>query len=150
MSTERSEPPVWNGLLSQAARLLRQARMMRVADVARAMGMRPRTYQLFEAGGGGHLSLERIDRLSAILDADPHAVWAAIMIGSPPFALRAADNKLMTAFLIGLREFDEAAGDDIRLIDAVTSIGVFEDAFARLLDEARRKAAINARTAGNK
>lgn len=148
MSQTQPEVPIYNRLLSQTARLLRRARMFSARSLARAMGMERRTYYTFEAGGGASPSLERIRQLANALDADEYAIWAAIMISSPAFALRAADNKLMTAFLISLREFDEAAGDDMRLIDTLTLVKTFERTFDGLLEEAKRQAVLHAKLRG--
>ncbi len=125
MTSEPETQPTWHRLLSQTLRRIRLARRLRVGDAAAAMGLNKRTYELFEAGGGSNLSLERIHQFAGALGADPHSILASVMIGSPAFALRTADNKLMGAFLIALQEFDAAAGDDIKRVDTATLLTVF-------------------------
>ena len=49
---ERAERPSLNATLAASVRLIRMHRRMRTAEVARAMGMAPRSYEHFEAGGG--------------------------------------------------------------------------------------------------
>jgi len=137
--TKTSERPAWNGLLSQAVRILRRARFLRVQDVAAAMGLKPRTYEYFEAGQG-QITLERLHRFAQVVSADPNGLVAAIMIGSPEFALRSADNKLVTAFLITLQDFDLAGRDDLKRIDTTTYLAAFSETFERLLLEVRHKA----------
>jgi transcriptional regulator with XRE-family HTH domain len=143
--TKISQRPVWNALLSQAVRILRRARLLKVHDVAQAMGLKPRTYEYFEAGGG-QITLERLHRFAQAVRADPNGLVAAIMIGSPQFALRSADNKLVAAFLITLQEFDAAGGDDLKRIDTATYLTAFSETFDRLLEEARRKAELERAT----
>jgi transcriptional regulator with XRE-family HTH domain len=144
MTAKNPSRPSWNALLSQALRILRRARLMKVRDVAAAMNLPPRTYEHFEAGGG-QISLERIHQVAEVLKADGHAILASVMIGSPQFALRAADNRLMTAFLINLEEFDKAAGDDMSLLDPTDFMTAFADGFDGLLAKARTKAELKAR-----
>lgn len=105
------------------------------------MGMRLRSYEHFEAGGG-RLSLERVHGFAEASRSDPHAIFAAVMIGSPRFALRAADNKLMTAFLIALQEFDSDLGDEIAELDTGAIMGAFTQAFSALTADAKRKVAL--------
>ncbi|KSB91756.1 hypothetical protein AS593_06960 [Caulobacter vibrioides] len=121
--------------------------MLKVEQIAEAMSLKPRTYEHFEAGGG-RIRLDRIDQFAVALNADPHALYGAIMIGSPRFAYRAADNKLMTALLIGLQEFDQRAGDDIRLLDTMTVMTAFSETFERLHKEAQTRSELAERLSG--
>jgi hypothetical protein len=57
-----------------------------------------RTYQNFEAGRT-RINVERVHAIAQILDADAPAIFAAVELGSPEFAVRAADNKLVLAEL---------------------------------------------------
>ena len=121
--------------------------MLKVEQIADAMTLKPRTYEHFEAGGG-RIRLDRIDQFATALNADPHALYCAVMIGSPRFAYRAADNKLMTAFLIGLQEFDQRTGDDIRLLDTMTVMTAFGETFDRLHREAQSRSELAERLKG--
>jgi len=136
-----SHGPTWKQTLSRILRGLRRIRLLRVKDLAARMGMRPRSYEYFESGRA-RPNLERIHRFAQEANADPHGIWAAMMIGSPNFALRTADNRLMSAFLIALEEFDQAAGDDIALLETGAIVAAFTASFAVLIEESRQKAGL--------
>lgn len=104
------------------------------------MGMKLRSYEYFESGRA-RPNLERIHRLGDVSDTDPNAILTAMLIDSPRFALRAADNKLMTAFLIRLEEFDSEVGDAVALLETGLYVTVFDAAFDALTREARRRLA---------
>jgi transcriptional regulator with XRE-family HTH domain len=129
----------WRQTLSQAVRLIRRARRFKVRELAALMAMKSRSYEYFESGRA-RPNLERILRLAEVSDADFHAMLAAMFIGSPRFALRAADNKLMTAFLIRLEEFDSELGDTVALLETGAYVTAFGAAFDALTQEARRRA----------
>lgn len=139
MSRKPSPPSARRQWLAQALQLIRRARGLRTLDLAHAMALGQRTYEYIEAGKSG-VDFEHITAFAAATGSDAHAIAAAGLIGSPAFALRAADNKLVTALLIGLQELDQDLGDDIALLDASTCIAVFNEAFAQLVTEARRRA----------
>ncbi|WP_312573105.1 helix-turn-helix transcriptional regulator [Brevundimonas sp.] len=122
MDTDR--PTSQNALLSQSLRLIRAHRRLRAADVAQAMNMALRSYEHFESGAG-RINLERIHRFAEVTDSDPHAILAALALGSPEFALRCADNKLATILVVVLQEFDEEVGSMIGDLDARTIINTF-------------------------
>jgi transcriptional regulator with XRE-family HTH domain len=130
-------------LLARTLRALRRLRRWRLADVAMALGLRKRTYEHFE-GGFGPLNVDRIHAVSELLKVDPYGVLAALEICSPDFALRTADNKLMTLFYLQLQEFDERTGDAIPLLDAYALLDAFREMFAKLEAEAKRRQAITA------
>lgn len=138
MSSDRPTRGSWNQRLALALRAIRRSRLMRAVDIARRMNMPLRSYEHFEAGGG-RLNLERVLQFAQITDSDPYAILAAVMIGSPEFALRAADNKLMTAFMITLQEFNTDAGDDITRLDTGALITAFSQAFQGLLAQSKQK-----------
>ncbi len=112
-----------------------------MVDVAAEMGMRPRTYEYFEAGHGP-LNVDRIHRFADVLDADPYAILMAIEIGSPEFAVRCAGNKLVTGLTIAMLEFDAAAGDDIAQLDPVLLMRAFTHLGEGLTAQARERRAI--------
>lgn len=141
---ERAERPSLNATLAASVRLIRMHRRMRTAEVARAMGMAPRSYEHFEAGGG-KVNLERIHRFAAATGSDPYAILAALAFGSPEFALRCADNKLMSILMVSLKELDEDAGDAIADLEALPIINAFTRATKDLAAHAvRRDAAAEA------
>lgn len=133
MSALRADPAE-RATLSEALRLVRKHRGMRQIDVAEAMGLPIRTYQNFEAGRI-HLDFEKIKAFAAATDSDPHAILAAVMIGSPAFALRSTQNKLTSVLMTALQRFDERLGDDIARIEVGRLIKAFRKVFADLETE---------------
>ena len=105
------------------------------------MGMRPRTYEHFEAGKGP-LYVDRIHEFARALSVDPHAILMALEIGSPEFAMRCADNKLVTIIVMALQDFDHANGDAIAQLDPQTLRSSFERLFTELGELARARAAL--------
>jgi transcriptional regulator with XRE-family HTH domain len=120
--------------LAQALRLIRNRRGLRQVDVAKAMGLAPRTYQHFEAGRT-YLDFEKIKSFAAVTSADPHAIVVGVLIGSPAFALRSIDNKLTSVLMTALRRFDDRIGDDIPRIEVGRLIAAFRRTFADLETE---------------
>lgn len=130
--------------LSAALRLIRAHRRLRAADVAKSMNMALRSYEHFEAGGG-RINIERIHRFAEVTASDPHAILAALALGSPAFALRCADNKLATILAVVLQEFDEEAGDAIAELESLTIINTFTKALRELAAQSvRRESAADA------
>lgn len=130
--------PQW---LARALKALRRRRRLRQPEVAARMGMRPRTFEHFEAGQGP-LYIDRIHDVARALSVDPHAILMALEIGSPEFAVRCADNKLVTIIVMALQDFDAATGDAIAQLDAQTLRASFERLFRDLGDLARARAAL--------
>jgi transcriptional regulator with XRE-family HTH domain len=138
MSFTPAARPTRNIVLGQILRSLRRLRRMRARELAAAMQMPLRSYEHFEAAAG-RINLDRIESFARETDTDPHAIWAALMIGSPRFALRAANNKAMIAFLIALQEFDERLGDGIEQLETSAFVAAFTEAFEALALEAEAK-----------
>lgn len=135
---DRAERQSQSETLSTALRLIRMHRRMRTTDVAQEMGMALRSYEHFEAGGG-RVNLERIHRFARATDSDAYAILAALALGSPKFALRAADNKLMTILMVALQEFDEEVGDLAAELDGRTLINTFTKALNDLAVQSVRR-----------
>lgn len=114
-------------LLSKAIKTVRARRRLTTAEVARRMNLPTRTYERFEAGET-RLNMDYLHRFARAVDCDPHAVLFAVLIGSPAFAARAADNRFGSILMIGLRYLDAALGDrladfEVRtLVSAVTAM----------------------------
>lgn len=141
---ERPERQSQSETLSAALRLIRAHRRMKSAEAAQAMNMAQRSYEHFEAGGG-RINLERVHRFAEVTDSDPHAIVTALALGSPRFALRCADNKLMTIFTVAVQEFDAEVGDAVADLDARTIINAFTRALRDLaLQSVRRDGAADA------
>ena len=135
MTSKPSAPDARNRTLSQALRAIRHARGLSALDVAQRMGLPRRSYAFFEAGGG-RVNIDRIMAFAQATDSDPYAILVSVMIGAPELAPRASDNKLMTAFMILLQEFNAEVGDDIAQLETGAVIGAFSAAFRRLADAA--------------
>lgn len=114
-----------NAILSQAIRAIRAYRRMRSTEVAHAMGMPIRTYEHFEAGTG-RITYARLVAFALATDSDPVAILATVPLRSPNFALRCADNKLMTIMYAAIRELDDSLQNDIELLEARTIIGAMD------------------------
>ncbi len=119
--------------LSAALRLIRSHRRLKASEVADRMNMAQRSYEHFEAGAG-RVNLERIHRFADATDSDPYALLASLGLGSPEFALRCADNKLMTIIMVALQDFDRDRGDVAAALDSRTLINAFDRAFKDLGD----------------
>ncbi|MBA4001093.1 MAG: Cro/Cl family transcriptional regulator [Brevundimonas sp.] len=102
------------------------------------MHMPLRSYEHFEAGGG-RVNLEQIHRFAKATDSDPHALIACLTLGSPEFALRCADNKLMTVLMVALQELDRDYGDTIAALDVRTLVAAFTHVLDQLGDLAERR-----------
>lgn len=111
-------------LLSAALKAIRKERRMRSSEVARALGMPLRSYEHFESGRG-RFTFDRIVRFAEVTNSDPLAIIAVLALKSPAFALRCADNKLMTIFMIAMSELNDELGDDIVFLEPGTLIGAF-------------------------
>lgn len=127
----------WAGQrLSEVLKALRRHRRLRPAEVAAAMGMPRRSYEHFESGAA-RLNVERISRFAEVTDTDPFAILSAVAIGSPDFAVRCADNKLMLVLMLELEAFEAAAGEEIARLPPRTLFAAFRRAFALLRQEAQ-------------
>ena len=125
-------------VLTAALRLIRKQRKLRAVDIADRMNMPLRSYEHFESGAG-RVNLERLHRFAKATDSDPHALIASLALGSPEFALRCADNKLMTILMVALQDLDRDHGDALSALDARTLISAFTRAFSELGDLAERR-----------
>lgn len=113
-------------VLSAAVRLIRRHRSLRSADVADRMNLALRSYEHFEAGAG-RVNLERIHRFARATSSDPYSILAALALGSPQFALRTADNKLMTIWMIVLQEFDAQLAESISTLETREIVTAFSE-----------------------
>lgn len=102
------------------------------------MGMPSRTYEHMEAGTG-RITYDRIVDFAEVTDSDPIAILASLTFGTPDFAIRCIDNKLMTIMMIALRELDDDLGDDIRYLEAQTLVGGFTRLTRDLAQHVRKR-----------
>jgi transcriptional regulator with XRE-family HTH domain len=127
-----------NAFLCKAIKAIRQRRRMRVSEVATAMNLPVRTYEHFEAGTG-RMTYARIVAFARATDCDPVAILASVPLRSPDFALRCADNKLMTIFFAALRELDDELQSDIELLEPRTLISAMDRLVKDLGDHLARR-----------
>lgn len=109
-------------LLATALRSIRKSRRMRTSEIAQAMGMPVRSYEHFEAGQG-RITYDRLVRFAEATNSDPVALLCIGPIGSPDFAERCADNKLMQIVMIALSELNDDLGEDIVYLESGAIIG---------------------------
>ncbi|GAD60281.1 transcriptional regulator, Cro/CI family [Brevundimonas abyssalis TAR-001] len=102
------------------------------------MNMPPRSYEHFESGAG-RVNLEHLHRFAKATDSDAHALIACLALGSPEFALRCADNKLMTILMVALKELDRDYGDTIAALDVRTLVNAFTHVLEQIGDLAQRR-----------
>jgi transcriptional regulator with XRE-family HTH domain len=138
MTHSDEAPPSRLSALSQALRAVRRLRGKRSAEVAAALDLPLRSYEHFESGKG-RLNVERVQLFALATESDPYAILASLWMGSPQFAARCANNKLMTILVLALQDFDRAAGDDLTTLDGQTLIAAFEKTFAELREEAMKR-----------
>lgn len=125
-------------ILGAALRAVRQARRLRTFEVARAMGIHPRSYQRLERGEAP-FDLDQIKAFAAFTDSDPFAILASTWMGTPEFAVRSMDTKPLVVFTLALRSFHDDLGDDIALVEPRVWWGAFRRVFQDLLDHVRKR-----------
>lgn len=111
-------------LLSATLKAIRKDRRMRSSEVARALGMPLRSYEHLESGRG-RFTFDRLVRFADVTNSDPFAIIAVLALKSPEFALRCADNKLMTILMIAMSELNDQLGEDIVFLEPGILIGAF-------------------------
>jgi len=131
MSSERPTPEAWSRHLASALREIRRSRGLSSAELAALMQMDRRNYANFEAGKG-RLNVARILKFAEVTDSDPWAILAGALMGAPRLARGAADNKMVTLFVILLAEFEGQFGDAIRTLDTSEAVSAFREAFRAL------------------
>lgn len=129
--------------LARALKALRRRRGATAGEVAQAIGMPLRSFEYFEAGGG-RINVDRVHQAAEALNADPFAIFAAIELDAPEFAVHCADNKLMTILLLALRDFEASCGDAIVQLDPRTLMAAFKHTFEELARQAEDRAKLAA------
>lgn len=149
MAAPSTEHPSRGARLCQALKALRRRRGLKPDQMAGALHIAPRSYGYIESGRS-RMPLERIHQAAEILGADAYALLLAIDMGSPEFAIRCADNKLVTILVMALEAFDRKVGDDIALLDPRTVMSAFSEALDNLATQARERAELAARRPGRR
>lgn len=127
--------------LSRVLKGIRRARGLTSAEAAAAMGMPTRSYQYLESGRS-RFDFAVVARFGVAMDADPFAIVAAVQFGSPAFAVRTADNRLMTLLMTAIAAFDEDAGDAAASLDALYLRARFVALIEQISGEARARRSI--------
>ena len=138
MRSKSSEETIEAEAIAQAMRAIRTDRRMRTSEVARKMDLPVRSYEHLEAGEG-RISYERICRFAEATGCDPDALWSVPQIGSPEFAVRCADNKLMSIMISCFRLLNEELGDDIVFLESGTAIGAMSKVCKELVENVRQR-----------
>lgn len=120
-------------LLSKTLKMLRGQRRLSARAVADAMGMPLRSYYSFEAGQGP-LDIAKIWRFAEATDSDPGGIMDALMFGSPDYALRSMDNKIVSIQMGSFRRFNDRVGDRMTNIGPSILIEAFKRPFDSLED----------------
>lgn len=131
MSGDTAEVLRDGALLSEALRKVRKHRGLTSAEVASRMNIAQRTYERFEAGET-RLNLDHVARFARATESDPHAILLAVVIGSPDFARRSADNRMATILTIALQKFDAKVGDTLSGLDVHALISAVTQMFDSL------------------
>lgn len=118
-------------LLARIVRTLRKERRMTVAEVARLMGVAPRTYQDFEAGKG-ELDLNKIRLFATAGRNDAIANLLAVMFNDPELPVLTMDNKLPSTFWVAFKEFRDRVGARIALVPPALLLSAFRRAFEEI------------------
>ncbi len=136
MSDQDPEGSKRGQLLSKALRAVRAIRKATSRELAKALGLSLRGYQNFEAGGG-QLNVDHVLKFADAINCDPFGILAGVQIGHPELAAYTAKNKGMIAYMIGLQEFVEDAGDSIAYLETTTFVSAYRDMFKDLAKKAR-------------
>lgn len=123
-------------LLSKALRAVRAIRRTTSRELAKALGLSLRGYQNFEAGGG-QLNVGHVLKFADAINCDPFGILAGVQIGHPELAVYTAKNKGMIAYMMGLQEFVEDAGESIAYLETATFVSAYRDMFMDLAQKAR-------------
>ena len=118
-------------IVSQAMRAIRKKRGLSIADVADAMGMRPRTFEEFESGRGP-ITHERLFAFADATDSDPFALMLCAIFGGAALAVDSADTKLVMIMVMHLEDFVEREQGDIAFLEPLNIIGGFDWVFRDL------------------
>lgn len=125
-------------LIAKAMRMIRTDRRLKTSDVAKVMGLPVRSYEHLESGKG-RISYERVNLFAEATSSDPDALWSVLQLRSPEFALRCADNKLMSIMVSCLRELNEELGDDLLFLEPGTAIGAMSKVCKEMVAKVRER-----------
>jgi|SRR5579859_5376004 len=129
-----ADPDLDAALLSQILKAIRRRRGLKVAQVAKAMGIATRTYANFEAGRQ-RIDVAKIHLFSQVVGADPYAILIAVDIKSPSFALRCMEHGFMSMLIVLIQDFDARANDSFARIDPRVLYAAARQFFDGLLDQ---------------
>lgn len=128
-------------LMPRIIKPLRQLRRLSSDEMARAMNIAPRTYEDFENGRTKFLNHDRVFAFARILNLDPHAIFTALEMRTPEFALHCAANKLMMVHLTAVEDFYGEVQEAVMTLDALTLMEAYAAFYAQLGELARKRKA---------
>lgn len=102
------------------------------------MNMAPRSYENLEAGTG-RITYDRIVAFANATNSDPIAILTSVSVGDPSFALRTADNKLMTIMMIAMKDLNDDLGNDIGYLTPETLVAGFTRLTRDLVQHVRKR-----------
>lgn len=111
--------------LSAALEEIRRRRGLRRRDVARAMGMKLRTYENFESGRGP-MTYARLAAFADATNCDLVALLLCHHLGGSRLALACADNKAATIAVSTLQDIDAGHLVGVGAMTAANLLSAFE------------------------
>ena len=118
-------------LLSEIVRAIRRIRGLTSREVAKAMGLKYRTYQHWESGKKA-LDHDRVHAFADAVDADGHAILLSLDLGSVDFAIFTLINKAGTGIMVSLQRFNARIGKNLARLDPHSLVTVLDAAFDEL------------------
>jgi len=125
-------------VLAKTLRAVRRFSGLKQAELAERLHKRPRSYQHFEGGNHKVLDVAALYEVARATGADPYGILLATLASRPEIAVRFADNKLVSAFVIAFVAFNDAVGDEAANLSAAEIVAAFHGAFKQLAHQAGR------------
>ena len=125
-------------VLAKTLRAVRRFSGLKQEELAARLQKRPRSYQHLEGGNHKDLDVAAIYDVARATGADPCGVLLATLVSRPEIAVRFADNKLVSAFVIAFVEFNDTVGDDAANLSGAEIVAAFHGAFKHLARQAGR------------
>jgi transcriptional regulator with XRE-family HTH domain len=117
----REQPKGERAILASAMRSIRKMRRMSSMEVAREMGIAPRTYEHMESGQGRY-SYDRLLRFSQATHCDVVALMMCVHLGDPAIAVDCANHLAMSIQLMAIAELYQKLGPDFVLLEQKTLV----------------------------
>lgn len=131
---------------SAALKGIRRLRNLTSAETAGLMNLSPRAYERFEAGQT-RPNRDYVFRFARVTNSDPHAIFVAVAIGAPEFAVHCARNQMVTIMTNGLEDLAQDLGPDLAFLTARDALEILTPMFEALAARARANRDLQARIA---